>query len=114
MQIVSRGQNVAVSDGLVAHCVGRARRALRPFRSRIAHVQLVFRDLALKGQGLGRSCRVTVELVGGGQVRYEGRADDHYQSASEALVGTARYIQRKLERRRGHSFARRRVTLPVH
>ena len=103
MQIVSRGQNLQVSDTLSAHCSERARRALRPFRLHIARVQLVFAELSGNRRGLGRACRVTVQLVGGGQVHYEGRAEDFYQCASQAIIGTARHIQRALERRR--SFA---------
>ena len=103
MQIVSRGQNVQVSESLVAHCSERARRGLRPFSSRISRVQLVFAELSGNRRGLGRACRVTVQLVGGGQVHYEGRAEDFYQCASQAITGMARYIQRALERRR--SFA---------
>ncbi len=113
MQIVSRGQNVAVSDALNAHCVDRARRALRPFSSRISQVQFVFVDLNGTKRGLGHACRVTVVLSGGGQIRYEARAADYYQSASQAIVGTARHIQRVLERRRGHAAASASTTPPA-
>lgn len=100
MQIDSRGQNVQVSDNLIAYCLERARRALRPFSSRVSRVKLVFVELSGCRRGLGRACRVTVELVGGGQVHYEGRAEDFYQCASQAIMGTTRHLQRVLERRR--------------
>jgi ribosome-associated translation inhibitor RaiA len=103
MQIVSRGQNVQVSNNLIAHCLERARRAFRPFSARVSLVKLVFVELSGSRRGLGRACRVTVQLVGGGQVHYEGRAEDFYQCASQAIMGTTRHIQRALERRR--SFA---------
>jgi hypothetical protein len=69
--------------------------------SHISHAEFVFVDLGTK-RGLGHACRVTVDLLGGGQVRYEARAGDHYKSAAQAIVGTARHIQRALERRRGY------------
>lgn len=103
MEIVCRGQNVPVSEALVAHCLHRSHTALRPYRSRVARVQFVFVDLNGTRQGLGRACRVTAELLGGGLVRYEGRADDCYRAASQAISGSARHIQRALDRRRDFS-----------
>ncbi|HET8936843.1 MAG TPA: HPF/RaiA family ribosome-associated protein [Polyangiales bacterium] len=102
MQIVSRGQNVELSDALTAHCEERAQRGLRPFSSRITRVQFVFVDLNRTRQGLGRACRVSVTLLGGGEVHYEGRAQDYYHAAGQALAGAARNVHRTLERRRGY------------
>lgn len=102
MKIVSRGQNLQVSEALTAHCVERAQRGLRPFSSRITHVQFVFVDLNGTRQGLGRACRVSVTLLGGGQVHYEGRAQDYYHAAGQAVAGAARNVHRTLERRRGY------------
>jgi len=44
MQIDIRGQNVPVSGALAAHCLERLDRALRPYSSRIACVEVVFVD----------------------------------------------------------------------
>jgi ribosome-associated translation inhibitor RaiA len=103
MEIVSRGQNVPVSDALNAHCVERAQRALRPFSSRIPRVKFVFVDLNGPKGGPGNACRVTIDLVGGAQVRYESRGADYYQCGSHAIMGAARHIQRVLQRRRSHA-----------
>jgi ribosomal subunit interface protein len=113
VQIVSRGQNVEVSDALVAHCLERATRALRPFSSHISRVQFVFVDLGGIRQGTGHACRVTVELSGGGRVRYEGRAEDYYHAASLSIVGVSRHIQRALERRRVFAAARASTPPPA-
>ena len=102
MQIVIRGQNVPVSEALIAHGVERVTRAFRPFSSHISRVELVFVDLNGPKQGLGQACRATVDLLGGGHVRYEGRAANYYQALSQTVAGMARHIQRKLVRRRGH------------
>ena len=111
MEIVIRGQNVAVSDALLEHCLTRAGRAFRPFSSHIARVQLVFVDLNGPKRGLGYACRATVDLSGGGHVRYEGRAVDYYRSISQAVAGLARQIQRALMRRRTRAVERA-STLP--
>ena len=107
MQIDIRGQNVSVSEGLVAHCVARANRAFRPFSSRIARVQFVFVDLNGPKRGLGQACRATVDLLGGGHVRYECRAEDYYRSSSQTVEGMTRHIQRALVRRRGPAVGHR-------
>lgn len=112
MQIVIRGQNVPVSEALVAHCTERAQRGLRPFSSHISRVQFVFVDLNGTKPGLGHACRATVELSSGGQVRYEGRAGDYYQAGSQAIAGMARSLQRALERRRVHLDDRVGITTP--
>jgi ribosome-associated translation inhibitor RaiA len=108
-----RGQNVPVSDALNAHCVDCAHRALRPYSSRISQVQFVFVDLNGPKRGLGQACRVAIDLVGGGQVRYESRGADYYQSAARAIVGTARNVQRVLQGRRSHAGAADSTTPPA-
>ena len=113
MQIDIRGQNVLVSDALVTHCVERAGRAFRPFSSRITRVQFVFVDLNGPKRGLGQACRATVDLLGGGQVRYECRAEDYYRSFSQAVAALARQVQRALARRRGHAPARTSAPPPA-
>jgi ribosomal subunit interface protein len=102
MQIMVRGQNVPVSDALATHCVDRARRAFRQFRSRISGVHFVFVSLGGTRLGVSRACRVTVDLSGGGHVRYEARAEDYYQAALHTIAGTVRHVQRALQRRRSH------------
>jgi ribosomal subunit interface protein len=106
VQIIIRGQNVPVSEALVAHSVERVSRAFRPFSSRIARVQFVFVDLNGPKHGLGHACRATVDLLGGGHVRYEGRAGDFYHSVSQTVAGMARHVQRALARRRSHVMER--------
>jgi ribosomal subunit interface protein len=106
MQVDIRGQNVIVSEALVAHCVERANRALRPFSSRISRVQFVFVDLNGPKGALGQACRATAELLGVGQVRSECRAEDYYRSVSQTVAGMARHVQRALARRRGHAGGR--------
>lgn len=106
MQIIIRGQNVPVSDALVAHCIERVSRGFRPFSSRISRVQFVFVDLNGPKHGLGHACRATVDLTAGGHVRYEGRAADFYQAVAQTIAGIARPIQRALVRRRSHAFDR--------
>ena len=100
MQIDIRGQNVAVSGALAAHCLERVERALRPFGSRIARVQVVFVDVNGPKILRGQSCRMRVDFRDGGGVRFESRTDNYYQSASETSAGIVRPIQRALERRR--------------
>jgi ribosomal subunit interface protein len=113
MEIVIRGQNVEISEALVAHCVERASRAFRPFSSRISRVQLVFVDLNGPKRGLGQACRATVEFTGGGHVRYESRAEDYYRSISQAVAGMARHIQRVLGRRRTRAVERTSTLAPA-
>jgi ribosome-associated translation inhibitor RaiA len=113
VQIFIRGQNVPVSDALNAHCGVCAHRALRPFSSRISQVQFVFVDLNGAKPGLGHACRVAIDLVGGGQVRYESRGPDYYHSASRAIVGAARNVQRVLQRRRSHAAVGDSTPLPA-
>jgi hypothetical protein len=81
--------------------------------SRISHAEFVFVDLNGTKRGLGHACRVTVDLLGGGQVRYEARAADYYKAASQAIVGTARHVQRALGRRRSSVEAGPSVTPPA-
>lgn len=102
MQIVVRCQNAPISDTLVAHGVERASRELRPFSARILRVELVLADLSGLKQGGGHACRATVDIRGGGRVRYEGRADDFYHAISKTTAGLAHHVQRALERRRDH------------
>ncbi|HKU37421.1 MAG TPA: hypothetical protein VJR89_04720 [Polyangiales bacterium] len=78
----------------------RLDRALRPFASRLAHVQIVFVDLNGPKKSPAQACRATVELLNGGRVRFESRTEDYYQSAGQAIAGIVRPIQRALARRR--------------
>jgi ribosomal subunit interface protein len=100
VQMDIRGQNMSLSGALAGHCVERLSRALRPFDSRIARVQVVFVDLNGPKTGLGQACRMTVHLLHGGVVRFESRREDYYRAASETISGIVRRIQRALARRR--------------
>ena len=113
MQIDIRGQNVPVSDALVAHCLDRLHRALRPFGSRISRVQIVFVHLNGPRKGQGQACRLTVHLWAGSPVRFETRSEDYYQSASDAIGGIVRSIQRVLVRRREMGMGDGSPTLPA-
>lgn len=110
MQIDIRGQNVPVSGSLAALCMDRLDRALRPFSSRVARVQIVFVDLNGPKNGPGQACRATVELVNGGRVRFSTRSEDYYQAAAQTIAGIVRPIQRALTRRRS---LRNSPTLPA-
>ncbi|HKP57773.1 MAG TPA: HPF/RaiA family ribosome-associated protein [Polyangiales bacterium] len=110
MQIDIRGQNVAVSGNLAAHCLDRLDRALRPFSSRIARVQIVFVDLNGPRNGPAQACRATVELLNGGRVRFSSRAEDYYQAAAQTIAGIVRPVQRTLTRPRS---LRNGPTLPA-
>ena len=110
MQIDIRGQNVPISGSLAAHCLDRLDRALRPFSSRIARVEIVFVDLNGPKKALGQACRATVELLNGVRVRFESRTEDFYQSAGQTVAGIVRPIQRAIARRRG---VRNGWTLPA-
>jgi ribosomal subunit interface protein len=100
VQVDIRGQNVSLSGALAGHCVERLTRALRPFDSRIARVQVVFVDLNGPKKGLGQACRMRVHLLHGGVVRFESRREDYYRAASETIAGVVRRIQRALTRAR--------------
>jgi ribosomal subunit interface protein len=113
VQIIIRGQNVPVSDALVAHCIERVSRGFRPFSSRISRVQFVLVDLNGPKHGVGHACRATVDLSHGGHVRYEGRAADFYQALSQTVAGIARPIQRALVRRRSHAVDRSSTARPA-
>ncbi len=113
MQIDIRGQNVAISGFLAAHCVERFQRALRPFSSHVSRVQLVFVDLNGPKKGQGQACRLTVQLSSGSPIRFESRAEDYYQSASEAIDGVVRRIRRRLERLRDLRVGAPHPTLPA-
>ena len=100
MQIDIRGQNVSMSGALAAHCLDRLDRALRPFSSRIARVQIIFVDLNGQKKAPDQACRATIELRHGGRVRFTSRTEDYYQSASQAIAGIVRRLQRAVTRQR--------------
>ena len=113
MQIDIRGQNVAISGSLAAHCLDRLDRALRPFSTRVERVQVVFVQLNGLRKGPGRACRATVHLSTGNPLRFESRSEDYYQAASETIAGISSRLPRELARRRDQRLWGGGPTLPA-
>ena len=106
MNIVIRSQRVAISEALSAHCRARVERALRPFASQVAYVELVLVDEDGPRQGVGQTCRVSVEMKSGARIRFESSATSYYESAGQAAAGAGRHVTRWVQRRRAVTHER--------
>src|SRR5688572_6765988 len=104
MKLEIRRRGVAVTESLRDYLKDRLRTALGRFGRRIGLVRAYLRDSNGPRGGLGKKCRVVVELPPRGRVVVTGvdvdvRAAIH-EAASRAGVALERHVKRRQARRR--------------
>lgn len=106
MKIDIRGHHVTIPDELRAQAERRLQFALSRFGHRILHVTVQLTDVNGPRRGIDKQCRVTVALLGSGQVRAEVLDSDFSRAIDRAADRIQRVVTRELERHQGFSFRR--------
>lgn len=105
VELIIRSQHIDVSESLKEHGRRQVERAVRPFRSQVQRVELLFVDLNGPRRGLGQACRIFVSLASGRTVTHECRARDYYAAASSVTHRLSRTLPRLHERLCDHASA---------
>jgi ribosomal subunit interface protein len=100
VKLIVRTHNVPISNALLEHSEARIERAARPFRDRLARIEVVFGDLNGPKKALGQTCRIFIELASGRTLTHESRARDHYTAMTAASYHASRQLARMIARER--------------